>query len=236
MSLSLKKSVNIGEHFHAHAQKYQDVVRGTNKQLYDNIRKQLDRHLFGTVLDIGNGNVFNYQVEKLEQIIAVDLAFKNMADTQNIKFFSGDARNLSMVKTKSCDCVVMQFLIHHIVDRTKTLTDVSVMSVLLECRRVLKENGKLIIVEMLVPHFIETMENLLYRFNHALLSCFDKPMIRFYSKQGLFSRLNKAGFHQVTHFEIDVGKWIDPFEGLFPGRVKLPRFLYPAQCQFMISS
>ncbi len=234
--LHLKKhEVDIGEHFHKHSEQYQEVVHGTNRELYQNISKELNQNLTGTVLDIGNGNVFNYDLDRLERIIAIDIAFKNMKNTEKITYFTGDARDLRQISSLSCDRIVMQFLVHHIVDRTKTLTDSSLAQCFCECYRVLKPNGKLIIVEMLVHPVVEFFENLLYGFNFRLLSWINKPMIKFYSKLGILSRLKSAGFAEFNDYEIEMGQWIDPFEALFPGAVKLPRFLYPAESRFISS-
>ncbi len=230
-----QQTVDIGDHFHKHSNAYQEVVSGINRELYQNVRKELEKYLHGRILDIGNGNVFNYDLNKLEEVIAVDVAFRDMKDTQKIKYFCGDARNLHMVKDNSCDYVVMQFLVHHIVEPSKKMTDNSMTQTLLECRRVLKPGSQLIIVEMLVSPFVEFIEELLYSLNYQLLTWIKKPMIKFYSRLGILSRLSKVNLILSNDFKISMGKWIDPFEALFPGKVKLPRFLYPAECQFIIS-
>ncbi|GEM_PF-5155649 len=237
MMLKLKKSeVNIGEHFFKNSNKYQEVVHGTNKELYQNISIELNRNLEGTVLDIGNGNVFNYNLDKLKQVIAVDIAFKNMKNTEKIRYIASDARDLSQVQTASCDRIVMQFLIHHMVDQTKNMTDASVSQCFRECHRVLKSDGKLIIIEMLVHPAVEFFENIFYGINYKLLTYLNKPMVKFYSKHELISKLQAAGFGNVSNYEIKMGKWIDPFEALFPGVIKLPRFLYPAESRFICST
>jgi len=228
-----KQEVDIGEHFHKHASEYQEVVHGTNKELYQNISRELNQSLSGTVLDIGNGNVFNYDLSRLEHVIAVDIAFKNMTSTEKITYVTADARDLRGVKTGSCDRVVMQFLVHHIVNTSKRLTDSSVEQCFSECYRVLKPSGKLMIVEMVVHPVVEFFENLLYRMTYRFLSWVNKPMIKFYSLRGIISRLKGAGFTGWTDGEIEMGKWIDPFEALFPGKIKLPRFLYPAECRLI---
>lgn len=230
-----QRTVNVGDHFHKVSDSYQQVVLGTNRQLYQNVRLELEKHLRGVVLDIGNGNVFNYDLDRLDKVIAVDLAFRNMKDSSKVNYFSGDARNLNMAQDHSCDYVLMQFLVHHIVDRNKKMTGDSIARALSECHRVLKIGGKLIIVEMLVTSFVETLENILYSLTYKLLTLLNKPMVKFYSRLGLIARLKKAGFSDIIDYEIDMGKWIDPFEALFPGAMKLPRFLYPAQCRLISS-
>lgn len=232
----MKSEVDIGAHFVKQSERYQQVVDGANKELYENIRAELDRNLNGVILDIGNGGVFGYDVDKLERVIAVDLAFdENMQDSEKIKYIRDDARVLKTIESNSCDCVVMQFLVHHIVDENIKLTNDSILASLKEAHRVLKPKGKLIIIEEIVLFFIEYVEDVLYKMNFRLLILINKPMIKFYSEKGLRSRLRSAGFALVTIKKIDQGKWVDPFGGLFPGVVKIPAFLYPAKCCAIIA-
>ena len=223
----MKPKLDIGSHFAKHSKQYLQAVEGANKELYENIRLELDRNLNGTVLDIGNGGVFGYDVGKLEQIIAVDLAFdENMPDNGKIKYICNDARDLNAIESGSCDCVVMQFIVHHIVDENIKLTDGSVLMSLKETHRVLKPKGKLIIIEEIVHSLLEGLENVFYKMNFNLLRLINKPMIKFYSEKGLRSE----GFDLIAFKKIDQGKWVDPFGGLFPGAIKIPALLFPAKC------
>lgn len=227
----MKSDVDIRAHFTNHSHRYHQVVRNVNKQLYKNIESELNQNLRGVVLDIGSANVFGYDVNKLQQVIAVDLSFDDETqDSEKIKHIVGDARDLRDIDSDSCDSVIMQFLLHHIVEKSKKLTDNSVLACLKEARRVLKPEGRLIIIEMLVLPFIEFVEDILYAVNHRLLGLINRPMVKFYSKKGLLLKLRSAGFEQIRTKKIAMGKWIDPFGALFPGVVKLPVFLYPAKC------
>jgi ubiquinone/menaquinone biosynthesis C-methylase UbiE len=232
----LKSEVDIGAHFAKHSVRYHQSVQNANKVLYQNIAAELNQNLDGTVLDIGSGNVFDYDITKLSQVIAVDLAFTaDMQNTDKIKYIQGDARHLKDIDDNCCDNVIMRFLLHHIVEKSKTLTDNSVLTSLKESNRVLKPNGKLIIIEMLVRPFIEQAENILYGINYKLLTLIRRPMVRFYSEQKLHTMLKAAGFPKITTKQIHMGKYIDPFGALFPGVIKLPVFLYPARCCSIIA-
>ena len=232
----MKPEVDIGEHFVKHSDKYHQSIQNANSELYKNIAVELNQNLDGTVLDIGSGNVFDYDLAKLNRVIAVDLAFSpDMQNTDKIKYMQGDARDLKDIGNDSCDRVIMRFLLHHIVEKNKPLTDDSVLTSLKESNRVLKTNGKLIIIEMLVLPFIEKAENILYGMNYRLLTLIHRPMIRFYSERNLCTMLKAAGFSQIMIKQIYMGKYVDPFGALFPGVIKLPVFLYPARCCSIIA-
>lgn len=234
----MKSDVYVRAHFAKHSGKYRQTVQNANKPLYKNIGLELDQNLKGIVLDIGNGGVFVYDTARLKQVIAVDLTFDDdVKDDENIKYIIGDARDLNNIESNSCDNVVMQFLLHHIVEKSKAHTDASILTCLKESRRVLKPGGKLIIIEMLVLSLVERIEDVLYGIDYHLLGLINRPMVKFYSKRGLFSRLHAAGFGQIRTKRIDMGsRWIDPCPALLPGVIKLPAFLYPAKCCSIIAA
>jgi SAM-dependent methyltransferase len=224
---------NIREHFIKTSKKYQEVVHNANSQMYANIRERLNKELKGVVLDIGNGNVFNYDLERIESLIAYDLSFQNVQDSDKVKYITGDARQLVDIKTHSCDRVVLQFLLHHIVDSKKDVTNASAQRCLQECWRVLNSNGELIIVEMIIHPISESVQMFFYEHVFKFLSWMNKPMTRFYSRKRLKTMFAAAGFRGTDFSRVNIGKWIDPFEALFPGVVKIPSVLYPAACQFI---
>jgi ubiquinone/menaquinone biosynthesis C-methylase UbiE len=233
----MKSGVDVGNHFSKHSGRYRQTVYDANKQLYKNIGSELNKNLKGVVLDIGNGGIFVYDTDRLERVIAVDLTFDDdVKHSKNIKYVIGDARDLSNIESNSCDGVVMQFLLHHIVEKSKALTDNSILAALKESHRVLNASGRLNIIEMLVFSLVEYAEDMLYGINYRLLALFNKPMVKFYSKKGLLSRLHSAGFHKIDTRQISIGsKWVDPCPALLPGLIKLPTFLYPAKCYSIVA-
>ena len=70
----------------------------------------------GTVLDVGNGGVFNYDVQQAEKIVLVDIAEELVAKHDwppNVTFKWGDATHLP-VESDSFDTVLLQLILHQI--------------------------------------------------------------------------------------------------------------------------
>ena len=228
-----KPAVDNRNHFKKQSEIYRQVVESTNKEIYKNVRIELDKNLNGVVLDIGNGNVFAYDVNRLEKVIALDLAFTDdIQDSEKIKHIIGNAVDLRKIDSESFDCVLMQFVIHHIIGKTRKDTDKLVLASLNEAWRVLKRKGKLIIAEMLVHPILEPVENIFYGITSRFLGLLDRPMVKFYSKKSLVSKLYTTNFNQVSFKQIYMSKWsnwYDPLSFIFPGVIKIPGFLFPTK-------
>src|SRR4051812_31628802 len=87
--------------------------------IYRNARRALQRELEGcqTVLDIGNGGFFNYDVSRMDRVIGVDLFVPEEIDLPpNVTMLAGDARTFSL--DEQFDCIVMQNVIHHVTGST----------------------------------------------------------------------------------------------------------------------
>lgn len=227
----MQSEIDVGKHFSKYSKHYYADVHGVLREACLNVGAVLDEILYGTVLDIGNGGVFFYNTDALEKIIAVDLAYpKEMQDTEKITFYSGDARNLGFLEDEKADCVLMQFLLHHVVENTRKQTDESLTKLLSEARRVLKSNGRLIIVEPVVFPIFELFENIFYGLNSYILRLLNKPMVKFHCKSSLISRIEEVGYSNIESQKISLGKkWIPLAPALFPGKFVVPPCLYPTR-------
>ncbi|MBU0648354.1 class I SAM-dependent methyltransferase [Patescibacteria group bacterium] len=232
----MNQEVNIGTHFAKQQNQYQQVVNTVHKEWYQNIQQKLDQNLHGVVLDIGNGGVFGYNLTKLKRIIAIDPAFdETWQNTDKIQHIAGDARHLSTIKDNGCDCVIMQLILHHVVEKNIKLTNESILQSLKEAHRVLKPSGKLIIIEQIVSPTLESIEDIFYPTNFYLLGLFNIPMVKFYSLHHLHSKLHSTDFTQITTKKIHMGQWYDPLGGVLPGIIKIPTWLSPTRCHAIIA-
>lgn len=220
---------DVKTHFTRNSNRYYADVHGRLIETYRNVGEVLNQCLWGTVLDIGNGGVFFYDTEVLEKVIAVDVAYpKQMQNTEKITFYSGDARDLSFLGDQKVDCVLMQFLLHHVIEKTSKQTDETLLRIFAEAYKALNSEGQLIIVEPVLGPIVEFFQNAFYRFGAFVLGLFHKPMVRFYCPTTLTARLKQSGFHAIERRKIELGKeWIPFAPALFPGKFVLPAWLYP---------
>ena len=72
----------------------------------------------------------------------IDIARVKLADAKNVVFMQGDAQNLSNLKSNSYSLVVCAFGFRNFPDKRKALS---------ECRRLLADGGKLVVLELFRP-------------------------------------------------------------------------------------
>lgn len=109
----------------------------------------LEIQVSDSVADLGAGNGYftlPLAEQTKETIYAVDIEPKmlgllkeraNQANHQNIKYIQSDLENIQL-KDNSVDKAVMAFVLHEIPDMKKAIS---------ECKRILKDNGRLAILE-----------------------------------------------------------------------------------------
>ena len=202
---------------------YQEEVETCFSELYRNCAKALNGELSGRVLDVGSGGVFNYDVAKTTRMIAVDYAVQAINLNKlppRVDLVQGDGTRLPFADG-SFDCVVMQFLIHHLALRDHRLTVGNVNQCLQECTRVVREGGKILIVESCVPGYMERVERVLYPMTRQVLELAGQPMVFQFSLKtlGQLLAMQKVDSLQIT--PIPIGKQISQF-GL-----KVPGYLSP---------
>lgn len=228
---------DVGTHFEAQYADYVNSIKKTNKEWYRNINRELNRFLSGTVLDIGNGGVFTYDISRPGRIIAADIAFKDIGKLpkhDKVLYLCDDARSLRSVRDNTADAVLIQFVLHHIagISANETLKDVR--QVIRTSRRVLKPGGFLIIIETCAPRFAEVSERMLYPITSRLLRFLRKPMIFLLSRKTLLRLLRDSGFSEVHHKKISFGKRFDVLNGLKPGLVVIPGWMSPHRCYMLV--
>ena len=232
------KTNTVEQHFAKYSGQYYKNVHMSLRLLYQNIGVSISEQLKGSVLDIGNGGVFFYNTEPLEKITAVDIAYPHqMMNTEKISFITGDARDLHFLADETYDCILMQFLLHHIVESTRQQTEDVLLSIFQESFRLLKRGGKIVIIESIVNSFVEVWENLFYTFHASILHALNRPMVKFYSLKSLTELLKRSRFAEVQIQKIPIGnKWIPLAPALFPGILKVPPYLFPTRFYRIVST
>jgi SAM-dependent methyltransferase len=153
-------------YFLDHAERYQQHVETLDT--YQIMRAHIDSAVEGlaSLLDVGNGGVFDYSTELVGTIIGLDLFLDKIpADTVlpgNVKLQAGDALRMPFAD-ESFDGVLMVMLLHHLFGETAAKSLQNVERALDEAVRVLRPGGKLIIVESCVPTWFYAFERAVFR-------------------------------------------------------------------------
>jgi SAM-dependent methyltransferase len=149
--------------FFAKEKHAQDVAR---LDTYARIREAIEREIAGCrrLLDVGNGGVFQYDTELIEEIVAVDLFLDRLPASQfpaNVTPRQGDALDLDE-PDNAYDGVLEALLYHHLVGaRADDLVD-NVRLAIAEAARVLAPGGRLIVVESCVPQGFYRVERIMF--------------------------------------------------------------------------
>ncbi|MCP4680743.1 MAG: class I SAM-dependent methyltransferase [Desulfobacterales bacterium] len=193
-------------------------------EFYQNIGAELKKKLYGVVVDFGNGGIINYPIENIDKLICIDIIYKNTTITDNkVDYRYGDFYDITF--REEIDCLLAQFLFHHLVDDEKLKSSIR------KIRGKLKRNGKIIILEIVLPRFAELIQNILKPIILNTLAIMRKPSLRFFSSRTLVELLAEAGYKdiQTQEIEMSVDKRLSPAPVLFP-KMRIPGKMYPLKC------
>jgi len=136
----------------------------------------------------------------------------------NITFMKGDFYDFEF--PAGTDVVLVQFLLHHLAD------DQRLAAALRRLERALGATGRLVVVEALMPRWMEVVQHVLRGPINLALRALRKPGLRFFSADSLGRLLEEAGFSPRALRPVDVGARMAPASALFP-RLTIPGRLYP---------
>lgn len=170
----------------------------------------------GEILDIGNGGIINYDAPKIKKIIALDLFLDENQPSEypNVKFKKGSALNIPFENNKF-DMVLMQNLLHHIVGKSVSESKRLLSKVLTESYRVLKPEGKLLIIESTVPAWFFLIEAMIFPL-FCLLSPLKHPPVFQYTQEYIKEVAETKGFSLLEYVNIPKGKYVIQFGFKFP--------------------
>lgn len=198
------------------ADEYADEIMAIQPVFYANSANFINDKLKNGqyVADIGNGGVINYKFDYLQKLDCIDLSLsktvaEKYSEYTNIEFKSGNIFDLSQIRDGTYDRVIVQCVIHHLAGNNFITTKKNTIKALNECMRILKSDGKLIIVESTVCPWFEIVEKKLY----GLMQLFFR-MIRFdtvyqFSAPSLINLIHTEKIGKITETEmIEIGKYM----------------------------
>lgn len=188
---------------------------------YRTIREAIDAEVdgVGRLLDIGNGGVFDYDTDRVREIVAVDL-FLDEAIPEgapaNVTFRRGDALDLDE-PDGAYDAVLVALVLHHLVGERPGQLVPNLRRAIAEAHRVLKPGGRLIVVESCVPRWFHGVETAMFV---PLTVLARTPLLDHPATMQLPARrigaLMAERFTPVAGRELPVGRWILQFGRRWP--------------------
>jgi SAM-dependent methyltransferase len=201
---------------------------------YRLIREAITREVSGTprLLDVGNGGVFEYDTDQVEEIVAVDLFLDRLPAEQfpgNVTPRTGDALSLDE-PDGAYDTVLEALLYHHLVGTRAADSIVNIRAAVAEAARVLRPGGRLVVAESCVPPWFYAFEKVMFR---PLTALARTPVL------GGHPAVLQLPFHLLTAliaerleieraYRVPIGRWITQF-----GR-RWPSALTPARAVIVV--
>jgi ubiquinone/menaquinone biosynthesis C-methylase UbiE len=212
------------EYFDNLSDDYVRLIVDTQKQIYRNVNPVLTRRVRGRVLSLGSGPVMNFAATNADHVVCLDISHNMLAKLPKIDKLDrvcADAQFLPF-DIAAFDVVVVPFLIHHMAQDSTLMTDKAITHMFSEANRVLRRDGRVIIVDLFIPGILETFERTLFSPTCLLLNKFSKPMMYFYSisnfKEILYNARLAMQFDQLVQMQ----------EKIMP-TLLLPKFKIPAR-------
>jgi SAM-dependent methyltransferase len=134
---------------------------------YRLIREAITREVAGAkrLLDVGNGGVFEYDTDQVEEIVAVDLFLDQLPGDHfpaNVTPRKGDALALDE-PDGAYDMVLEALLYHHLIGTHPDDSIANIRRALGEAARVLRPAGRLVVAESCVPPWFYSFERVMFR-------------------------------------------------------------------------
>ncbi len=224
--------------FDACSEQFHDLFKVFNQKTKEYLNGEIfDQSIQGVCLDIGNGGEAPVEVfseENLKRIrcfIGLDYSYHMLAVRRFDHRLQGSAFLLPF-KSASVDTVIARHVIHHLGLSAGDRRHDKLLLMLREINRVIKPTGRIIILETMVPRFMEVIQLWIVRaWYHGILRKAYVPICMFSRKTleqvipGDFYRVHKVDFQSLRRFTLS---YFDPLVSFlkYPW-FKLPVFLQP---------
>jgi SAM-dependent methyltransferase len=220
------------EFFDRESLRYRQFVK--QRDFVPFLREKINPLLKGRVLDVGSGCIFDFDSERLDLYVAMDLSFGMLLGLEQdgkVKAVCGDANHLPF-REGFFDAVIYRAVLHHLNPEGKALREMkeTVKRVFLEVDRILSRDGQILVIEPCFPAWLERIESALTPLIRWSMKRLGLPYVFLFSKKAFSDLLRKGGWRFLEIEPVQGGgrkwEWIVPVLGL--PFIKIPRWASPS--------
>jgi len=218
-----QSAASIGKNesfFRDHHGAYSEGV--SNLDTYVHLRAAINQAIsgIGLLLDVGNGGVFDYDPAQCGEVVALDLFLDQLPASYipppNARLKPGSALDIPDADG-SYDGVLLVMLIHHLVGESPGESAANMRRAIAEAFRVLRQGGKLIVVESCVPSWFYAFERLVFPVAAPFINRISEhPATLQYTPRLIASTMESVAGRRVVVAPIPKGKWILQFGHKWP--------------------
>lgn len=207
---------------------YADEILKIQPQFYYNSAILINGSLTNCykVLDVGNGGVINYDFSSIKELVCMDIhtSFDTISKFQkfpNIRFVEGNILEKTYFGDEEFDAIVIQTVLHHLAGKSFAETEKNIEKALKECARIIKKNGKIVIVESTISSLFERLEKIFYSTMQLIFDLIKFDNVYQYSRKSLERKIESLDFVIVHKEEVKLDKYV------WLLKFKIPTFLTP---------
>ncbi|MCR4283774.1 MAG: class I SAM-dependent methyltransferase [Parcubacteria group bacterium] len=209
-----------------------------NIDLLLNLRNAVSEFIEGDILDIGNGGLINFDIDKAKSVILADIVLDPIKNPKIIKgrsiveldedhkklfnFVEADVLKMPFAD-KSFDRVLMFNVAHHLSVESSKDSVLNINYAIDGIKRILRDDGIFLIWETCPSFPIKLAQDAGYNLLFWILKKFNRPLPYFLARKNIKKLLEKKGFNLILVKEIEWGDKV--YSPIFP-KILAPRWLW----------
>lgn len=189
-------------------------------------RRVTSRYINGKVIDVGNGGVVSFDIEKAKSVVLADVSaamFDHLKRVKNGVFIplsresvacvQTDARSMPF-KSEKFDTALLLTTAHHLSEKDVPTSQKNILQAFAEINRILKPGGVFLLLECQLWGPFKFLQDLFFAPAFSFLMRYNKPLPYFMSKAQIAQFLRRNGFKLEKIIYVPSGKKI--YLPLFP--------------------
>ena len=202
---------------------YESKIRTLDTYTYCRMCIESELRYCKSLLDIGNGGFFNYDISKIERVVALDLFLDEECNYgENVTPVQGNALDFNLDEKHGFDVILLQMLIHHVTGRSPGEAVQNVEAIFSNCAKHLASGGRILVIESTVPAWFYFFEKIAFRLLYRIWN-FPHPITFQHTPTELVRAAKRVGLTVEEYTIIPMGAWVILFG------IVLPSVLTPVQ-------